>query len=331
MDLIFFKTDEEFTSAIGGKSNIGLDQVRTKVFQLQETILFPAISRSFGEHFLLKYDRFPDQMNDRENRALSFLQKALAHLTMAFAAPDLDVMASAGGFLVSEGDRGNIASGKRVAMYQESRFFDGQKMLDSLVDYLETNRNETYFQLYKDSPERAANRVYFVPTAEVANGISVMKIGRFVFDQMLSLMATVEAESILPIVGSELFQDLKDRCVNGSDWEAYSPLKPLIQRAVVHLLLAKSFDFLKLKVDSQNGVYIPFFKNSNEPQQSVPAAGLDLTRPMEMCRAIGTDSLGQLKKELIANAADYELFTPPAVNEVAPSTNSSNGFVFCIG
>jgi hypothetical protein len=330
MDLIFFKTDEEFTQAIGGKSNITLDQVRSKVFMIQETILFPAISRSFGEAFLLKYNNFFDELEERELKALSFLQKSLAHLTMAFAASDLDVMASAGGFLVSDGERGNIASGKRVAMYQESRFFDGQRMLDSLVDYLELNRNENYFLLYKESTERGVNRIYFVPTADVANSKSVLRVGRFVFDKMLALMGTVEAESILPVIGSELFQDLKNRSVNGSSWEVYEPLKNYIQTAVVNLLLARSLDFLKLKVDSQNGVYIPFFKNANEPQQSMPAAALDLTRPIELCTKNGMNAIAELKNELLTNSANYPLYTPPNTTNT-PTDKPANGFSFCIG
>jgi len=126
---------------------------------------------------------------------------------------------------------------KTAYKYQENNYRDymrehGFDAIEMMLDFLEVN--ETDYPLWVAGSGYARNKALFINTARTFRDVYAYYINRDVFESLRALMQDVEHFAILPLIGQEQFDDLKEGIYQKALTAAELELIKRIQKAIAH-------------------------------------------------------------------------------------------------
>lgn len=304
MHNIYAKDISEIKKHVPGNISISLEVLSPRIYSAQEKYIRPLISSAFHNELLGKYAT--GDLSEEEEELVNRIQYVCAHVAMLESIADMNVNMKQGGITVSVDDKNVAASGARVAELKTARTRDAQQGLDYLLAYLE--ENAASFTTYEASQERLNERLCFINTTDEINSFLTITINRWVLVKMRPVMRRTQLWYIKTILCQPLYDLMLQRISAREDLEEYAPLLPFIQRAVAHFSFAEAVEEMGIQIDANNGAYIEFQKNANEPKQTTPVVDGQLNRLINLNKKLADQSFMELKQHLSDNAADYSLY-----------------------
>ena len=142
--------------------------------------------------------------------------------------------------------------------------------------------NEAKYPLWQADPAYARNKAHFINTATDFRMLYGKQLSRYIFEIIRPILEEVETFAILPTIGQEQYDDLKQGIALKALTADEFALVQIIQRAVVHFTMQEALERHWVQFNGNRIVQI----ETLEPQGyegKVPASVLDFwMRPTSM-------------------------------------------------
>lgn len=331
MSKLLIKNTNELKQYVSGiPDSLSFKSLEVNINAIQEKWLKPVISKSLLNYILELIEK-DVKIDDVYMDVIDLCRYPMAQILMRDSADLLNINITAGGFTVNNTQDRSVASANRVLLFKEQLTINAQMGMDSLFSFLEENADE--LSEYRDSDERKERKKNFInTTAEFNTGLLGFEIGNFVFEKLRHVLSTTESRYLQEALGSELFADMKSKIANSEHLGAYAPILPYIQRALPGLVLSQCIHTMGL-VFNENGVYMSYIKNANEPQQTTNTDANKNTSIEIKMREYAKERMEDLSKHLIDNASIYPLFessTAYSSREITRIESVNSGVYFGI-
>lgn len=305
MAKLIFKSTEELVEFIPIPVSTDFKQLRPEIETAQREYLFDLFGAAFCSDLIDKLEG-TNGPSDLEQELIDRMRYVVAQMTMYNSTDLINIEVTSGGFTVNNSEGKSVASSNRVLLFKEQLYKNAQKGVNELFLFLESKADD--FTDWKDGDERKAFKQYVVSTPKRFNQCLLgINVGYFIFSKMLPTMEILEERYFTEILGKNLFNHIKTKLRNSEALGDYAPILPLMQRAIAPMVLAETFDSLKLEMDG-TAAFISSIKNANEPQQRSATSALDEERVVAKHREYASKAFQDLAKHLLDNADDYQLF-----------------------
>jgi predicted house-cleaning noncanonical NTP pyrophosphatase (MazG superfamily) len=268
---------------------------------------------------LVEYYEDHAAAEERLDDLLSLVQKALINLAYFRGFPILIAKIGDGGAYRNENEKQ-----KGLYKYQEVELknmfkADGFNGLDAVLEYLETNID--LFPLFSASDNYTVFKGSFInTTAEFEDKYSIGG-SRIVFLKLKKFIKQAEEFNIIPLIGREYFDELKEQILDNDIDETNVPVIEFIRAAVASHAIARGVTQIGISI-TDNGIFYQTatggqfdYKNEN------------LLKPDEVdalfrnARDTGDHYMALLKDFLHENIEDYATY---AASSAYDSTNAAH-------
>ncbi|HAN19621.1 MAG: hypothetical protein A2X13_14725 [Bacteroidetes bacterium GWC2_33_15] len=179
------------------------------------------------------------------DKVLGMCKRAICYLAYFEGFELLNIKITDAGFHRVEYD-----ADKSLFGYQERNIKDyfattGYNALEDILEYMEANVDESVFSKWADSDEYQEQRQYFIKSSKEFTKIyKPLKGSRLVYLNILSSLKLAEDFNIKPVLGTELFDTMKELVLDGDIDETensdYKKLLPYINNALAYFTIAKA-------------------------------------------------------------------------------------------
>lgn len=237
------------------------------------------------------------------------LQKAITHLALFLNSDSGSFRISDAGYYVTASSDTKPVSDKKMVVFRKARAEAGYKALDQALLLMEQSINDPAFAEYKDSDVRKAAGGYFITGAvEFTRGFSALKNSGTTFRAILSSIGQAEQQHILPLLGEDLFDDLKERILSGSLDENTRALLIRIQKPLSLLSIAEAIPMTGFEFDGKTFSVNALSTNNDNIETAAPLGDQRLSNLMNSCVINGQKELTRLKTYLEKNAGLFPLY-----------------------
>ena len=305
MTKLIFKNIDEMQQHVVIAASTDFNVLKPTIRTAQKTYLFDLFGKTFVSELIDKLES-SDGPSDLEQECIDLMRYVVAQMTMYSAVDVLNIEIIAGGFTVNSTEGKVVASANRVLLFKEQLYKNAQDGINTVFDYLEDNADD--FTAWKDGDARKAFKKFIVNNPKkFSDGLLGVKVGYFLFNQMLAAMAVIERRYFIKILGENLFNHIKTKLEASESLGDYAPILPYMQRAIAPIVFAETFGNLAIELDG-TGAYISSLKNANEPQQRGPLPNDLESRIDYRHRRHAEKAFEELANHLLTNADDYQLY-----------------------
>jgi hypothetical protein len=325
---LLINTTDSLQDYINISSSMKMETVKPSILFAQREYIQPLLGATVIER-LTSEDGNLSGLEVIDQTLLDIVKPPLVRLGFLEAVDELDVTVSAGGFKVAKGEHQEIASQHRVSKFKEQLFRKSQKDLDRLIDFLIDN--EEAIEEYDGSNEALKLKTGFLANARDMQPCVTYSIGQYVFTKLRPVAEVIESREVLPILCKPLFDQLIQSKMNGQlplvGNINYSPIVPLVQKAVSYRVLEEAVDLMKVQLDP-SGLYVQY-QESNESIKRTESINDNTRFQLKIKFKNEADRLfEELKKHLIENANTYTLWATSdcaSIGTLNKVTNTSEG------
>jgi hypothetical protein len=192
------------------------------------------------------------------------------------------------------------------------------KTLDRLISFLENNANS--IEEWKNSDVRGLMNSLFISRASEFDDIFPIDKSLRFFLKILPFMKEVERKQIRPVIGAELFTQLKERKAAGSLTDADRELLEYVNNAIPFLTMSIATKRLNLQVIPEGVVQSFVTERQTSQAKAVPALEL-VTQLSRSLQSDGEDELRNLANHLEEVNADPDEVIEVRVEPINDSEN----------
>lgn len=319
--MAIIKHIEDIQAVVGVYSDLQFDQIKVFVEEVEEEEILPLLGEEFYNALAEK-----NMYQGLEAELVKRIGRPVVTLAFLAAIPQMNVGISAQGLVVSKTESIAPASEVRTTDLKRSLMNNGHKRLDTLIRYLEKNKDEADFS-EMELPIQAEKTSYFLVNAEEFNEAVFIDKNRYVFLKLVPLMREVEMQVVKSVLGDALYTAIIDSFKSESGLaEAYKPLLIYVRKLLAYQTMADGIIDFGIKIDERG---ITVF-NSNY------AETVNVRKPVEDAELIRfqrkhQDKASEWLKLLIAflnskaEEADYAAFKESEYYEEEETAEESSG------
>lgn len=277
------------------------------------TYLLPTIGQELYDELNTDYAAYPGAALAPGPKALiRKLQKAMAYFTWLTALPEL--ITSMGDMGVKEStDTNSTALIPRQWTYKQAlinSFKTGNLFLEQALAYLEANAD--IFTTWTESAAYTKSKELFFNSAQELEDFLPCKTGRIVYCQLRPFIRKAEKKYILPVIGKELFDELKTAIVDRTLTEVQKDLINEIREALSEWSLQYAIPFLRIEI--VDGLLEPALDTDGMFQRDKPSE--DTVRSLWVnLQDGGRFFLTRLKTYLTQNIDDFPTYANSSAYE----------------
>lgn len=241
---------------------------------------------------------------ERLDDLLDLVQFALINLAYWWGFPKLNTKFSDQGAYRNETEKQ-----KSLYKYQEvdlrnSFKQDGFNGLDAVLEFLEINIS--IFPAFEGSSGYAFFKSNFICSTAEFDSIYSIGGSRLVFLKLRRFMNIVEDFKILPFIGRDFYEELKEQLLEGELTSPNGKAVEIIKKAVAFHSMSQGYVELGINI-KDNGLV---FETSDDPdyKKTTTVNGLELSALIKSSRENGDRYLEQLKDHLHENIDDYPTY-----------------------
>lgn len=291
-------------------ANLGYNHVKPVKDGVENGIIIPLVglatyNRVFNRRTVIVDPENPELDYERPEDAelIERIERAVVWCTIRDGLDLLNVEIGSGGVTVNVSDNSVAASSARVENLRRNVETQSYKLLDQLVEWLETHIN--VFTDYATHPDYLEANKHIIRNAKQFNEFVNIQENRFVFLKMLPIMRRVmrrniETATCRPFITAVLANE----ALAEPDVKYETPVE-LLKSAIANLTFSDSLDFLAIQVGNQG---ITMFSNPESATANNKAAATMAARKqliMEHSKR-GMDDLEELITYLKSNADSFE-------------------------
>ena len=201
---------------------------------------------------------------------LPYVQKPLANLSYYTYLPVSAVNLSGGGVRT---DRENAAFKWQQDKVEETFLSIGNRAIDELLKYLETN--STDFPTWKSSTAYTLYASQFIKDASTYNSFVFINDSRRTFLRLANTIKEIELFTIRPILTEPLYTLVKADLTASTPNTDHQALIPYIQPIIAHLAIARAIEFMHLIITEDGAIE---FKTKAQDRGNKEAANAALAQ-----------------------------------------------------
>lgn len=239
-----------------------------------------------------------------EAALLPYIQRALAHISLAILIPQVNVMFTNGGIVTAQTSGAVSASMYKIEELKDSCNYIGHKALEQLIDYLVANKST--FPSYESGEGYSEASECFINSATEFSQYYNIQNNRWIFWNIKTIMKRLEEDRIKKSLGTTLYDTIKAEIKSGSVSAANKKLFPFIKAAMANLTIAEAIIEMGLVMDKSTlTIYTSGTTNSQAINLRNPAPRVNMDLARERCDKNGEAKMTELDEFLYANKDDY--------------------------
>lgn len=305
MAAYLFNTIAEFKQAVGGGVNVSLslDSIKPTMLGVYQQHLRQWIGDSQWEALVAGVEA--DNLTAPQTALTEHLRRPLAMLTMYEYAKIGSVMFGEMGM-----HRMETEERKGAYKYQENEYRDymlrnGFEALEVTLDFLEANEGD--YPRWQSAAGYSRNVALFINRAADFRDAYSYTIDRYTFESLRAMMEEVETFAILPVVGQQQFDALKEAIADRSITMEQQALIALIRKATAYftIKLAAIQNMVTIKANAVVNI------ERLEPQSSQregTLSGQTLSTYINQNNLLANRHISYIKHFLSENIEDYPLY-----------------------
>lgn len=290
-------------SSITGQLNIA--SIQSFLDDADNKYLIPSIGRAQFDDIVTSKPTIV--AGSSKETLLLALQKAAVNFAIAEYSDFGAVQITNSGIGVVKTDNVLPASDKKLMKLRQQSERAGFAALELAVDFAEEHLSD--FPLYAASDEHLANRSLFINSSREFP--QKLPVAPDLFAGLKAIIAKVEDEYLLPLLGEDLFADIKEKILAKSLQEIDRELLRKIRIAVGSLAIAEGIPYRLVSFDG-TGTYVKSETVggiSGNVENRNPAEIERLQYTMNKLVKDGCEDLERLRKWLNTHAVNYPTYT----------------------
>jgi len=293
----------------------------------ESDIVIPEISRELFDLLQEHYNN--NTLDGRLKELHALLQKAIVHLALFLSSDSGSFRISDSGYyVVVTGDMRPV-SDKKMVVFRRGRIEAGYKALDQAIAYLEQYVSDPAFDLYRTSEVRAEATNYFIPSSKAfTRCFSPLKNSSTTYRAMLSSIDQAENTYILPLLGEDLFEELKAAVLEGSLSDDQKRLVTRIQKPLALYAVAEAIPMVNFDYDGKSLSVTNLAATGENTETTTSLSTERLSELMNACMMNGQNEGRRLKSFLEKNAALYPNYVPSLSSEGFNFNSQGSGIFF---
>lgn len=301
-------------------TDLYFDAIQSFVDDAETNHVIPAIG--YGLH-----DRLRETgLTDKETRALTMLQKAVANFAIHYYVAFGSVRINETGIIVKKDSNYLPASDKKTYQLRTQSRADGFRALEAAVTYLELNQAD--FGAYTADAAHLKNRsLYTNTTEEFSQGFDINGNAEL-FYRLRSVIQTVEQNYIDNLLGDTLSSALRAAVLAGSTTTDQKQLLQRIAKSTALLTIAEAIPYRLVNFDSSGLVTDTLKGNIENVEVSTEGDMKRLQGIMNVTLNKGLSQLASLTKWLNNNALLFAGYVAADLSTASKLNDDERGIYF---
>lgn len=267
--------------------------------------IIPEIGQEMYDELDAAYNA-EEELSEEYAALLSKVQRALANFAALLYMPIAEVNFSDAGIQRQETDTNKTAFIRQIKNLEESFLKAGYDAIEVLLKFLEANKDD--YGTWAESSAYTISKELFINTAEDFNKVVNIGSSRRFFNSVRQTIRKVEEFNVKPVVGDELYEELKEQIETGEVSEENEPLVSLIKKAVAHLTVADSLTSRVATISDYAGLIHPNTGALEFASASEKAASDYVEERIKKETTDGETYIAKLRDYLYKNVDTYPLF-----------------------
>jgi hypothetical protein len=327
-----FKDTEDFQQYLPVTNAFTIESAQYAINKAIRGFIIPNISQEEYNSLLADYQA--NSLTDIRLQAWKYIQESTANFAFGFNVTFGDIQVSDGAMSRIETDtRKSLRKFDKLDMKEEV-VKAGLELLDILLQYMEINKSE--FPLWTASPFYTIHIEYFLQTTEQFSKSVPIGNSRLLFIQIKPLLFENEELYLVPLLGEELYLELKNKLKNNSLSTIERILQDKINAYLSRMIMFKSIPYLNISFKDGLIRYTAKDDDNTKQESQTPDNHLDfLLRDLQLqAETRKTVLIEFLQKKFtdgeFANFQTSKFYKPP-VPVIAPivmNTKKDTTFFF---
>ncbi|QNF34362.1 hypothetical protein HUW51_17130 [Adhaeribacter swui] len=317
--MALIKSIEEFQKWVGVNESASLEAVMGDILLVEDEIISKYLGRNFMAELDQKYNEAPDSLTELEVKLIDKLQQAISNLAQESYLDLNQVQISDGGIHIESTGSRKTAFQWQINNLRKSFLRKGYNGLERALEVLEVNIDATEFATWAESSFATAFHQFFINTAREFSQEYNIYNSRLTYMHLLHILKKAESFFLEPVLGPELFYELKDQ-IKDRDLlpENKILLEEFIRPALAHLVVSQALAEEGFRL-TPDGIELTFGRFDDLNKEKASDSASQLNRKIRNAHQDGQAYLVKLRNYLDAKSSAtvyssyYEspLYQPP--------------------
>lgn len=277
-------------------------------------------------------DSFAELEGKTSENAYEKMKSAIVNLALWLYADSGQLLVSDSGMHVSKSPTLLPASDKKIVSFKRGVYRKAWGCFEQCLRYLEAGK--LVFPVWHNSDQRKDYFSTFIGYSTVFAQCSSVQVSEDLFQLLRSEIRTVERDSIAPLLGEDIIDDLKTKLLNGTELTAIEQkCISKLQLAIAPLALAGSIPYLLIDI-SASGIFQVSEAALSSQSDNIEAKNIpnmrSLQRTMNRLISKGEAELESLRIWMNENQASFSGYELQPIAPMASINEdlSDTGFYF---
>lgn len=304
MATYIFEDISKVKEFVGGGANVGIrmESIKPIIYSTAQEHIIPWLSETLWDQLVATLEGPP---STEDAALLPYVQRATALLTFYEYSKIGGISFGESGIYRTENEHHKSAFKYQENSYREFMLNKGYEALELMIKFLKANEGD--YPLWTADTAYTRATEHFINYASDFRNAYGKHISRYTFEILLPIIDDLEAFAILPLVGQQLFDDLKAKIVadtlNTEETEAVGR----IQRAIAYFAIKEGTKRLWVRIDGKNVVQTEKLEPQSYEKAASPGAQA-ISVSMLHDDEFGNRHINSLKKYLKDNVASFPLY-----------------------
>lgn len=300
---MLFKTKAEVSALIPVTNAFTLQAFGDFLERAEEKYIIPFLSRR--EHEVLQNSYQNGTLSTEQTALLKIVQRVAANFAYLLYLPWANVQSGDGGLHRIETEKFKPLFKYERGDLKKSCLTAGYEAIEQMLFYLEAKKND--FPSWAASSSYTLANEYFIKNATDFSKYVDISESRYLFFKLKSIISRIETFTIAPILGTTLFEEMKQQNISDTFSAENRKLIPFIQPAIAHSVMADAILELPINIES-NGAYTFKFVADDDTSSKQTSADNHLSAYINQQKTIAKVWLSQLTDYLNTNYLLYPKF-----------------------
>jgi hypothetical protein len=299
---------EEIRRYVSVSLSLGFESISPHIRAAEKQYIIPYLGRNFYTAIDVYYNSVAYQTAGNVfNELIPYIQHPLILFALAEGAPELGLHISNQGFQIITNENQKQAFQWQVKGVKDKWIEQAYLFLEDLLEYIELNEDKEGYEKWNESVERTNARKLFVRSAAVFNQHFFINSSRRLFTSLIPIMTSVEQKHIKPVIGEDLFDELKEQILDNDVKNENQDIIDLIAPAVVHLSMARGIVERGIEIRPE-GLYENVVSQFESVESKNTASRENKSALIAQLKQEGLSDIKALQAYLDDHVDDYPLY-----------------------
>ncbi|MEL6971565.1 MAG: DUF6712 family protein [Bacteroidota bacterium] len=270
MATYIYATDDDFHRHLGKavSDNLSISQLAPMILGAAEKYIIPWVGQTLWDNLVSGVD--DEDLTPEETILLPYVQRSLAWFTIHEYRNVGEVTVSDVGYMRQETETQKTAYQNQVNNHSRYSIEIAYQALEVMLTHMESATAGTYTD-WEGTDENARNREAFINTARDFQIAYSTRISRFVMETMRGLMIDVEEFSMVPLLGTPFFEELKTAIDDKTVTAVQKTLIKKVQKAIAAFTVEEGIRRSIVRNTGQSIVTVEALESQSSYKEGVPS------------------------------------------------------------